>query len=78
MNFFPSAFHQHVVHVNLDISPNLLREHFIHKPFVCRVCILQVKGHHFIVEKALTSYECLLIGFVHSDLVVTRESVHKA
>ena len=57
MIFFPSAFHQHVVHVHLAISPNLLCEHFVHEPLVCRARILQAKGHHFIAEDALTSYE---------------------
>ena len=57
MIFFPSAFHQHVIHVNLDISPNLLREHFVYEPLVCRARILQAKGHYFIVEEDLTSYE---------------------
>ena len=34
MIFFPSAFYQQVVNVDLDIPPNLLREHFVHKPLV--------------------------------------------
>ena len=38
--FFPSAFHQHVVHINLEISPNLLREHHVHEPLVRHACNL--------------------------------------
>ena len=55
--FLRSTFHQHVVHLDLDISPNLLRGHFVHKPLVCRARILQAEGHHFIAKEALASRE---------------------
>ena len=53
MIFLLLAFHQHVVNVDLDISPNLLCEHFVHKPLICRTLIFKAKGHYFIVEEAL-------------------------
>ena len=80
MIFLPLAFYQHVVNIVLDIPPNLLRKHFVHKPLVCRARIFQAEWYYFITEKALAGYErsFLLVSFVHSDLVVTRESIHKA
>ena len=36
----PRTFHKHIVYVYLDVPPNLLDKHFIHKPLVCRPCIL--------------------------------------
>ena len=73
------AFYQHVVNINLDISPNLLYEHLIHEPLIRRACVFETKWHYFIVEEALASNErsFLLICFIHSDLVVTRKSVHE-
>ena len=38
--FLPSTFYQHVVNVNLDISTNLLYEHFVHKPLIRRARIV--------------------------------------
>ena len=34
------ALYKHVIHIYLDVPPNLLDEHFIHKPLVCRPRIL--------------------------------------
>ena len=36
---------QHVVDVNLHVSPDLLLEHLVDQPLVSRACILQTKGH---------------------------------
>ena len=80
MIFLPLAFYQHVVYIDLDIPPNLLREHFVHESLVRCACVLQAEGHHLVTEEALAGYErCfLLIGFMHSDLVVPRENIHEA
>ena len=80
MIFLPSALYQHVIHIDLDIPPNLLREHFVHESLIRCACGLQTEGHHLVTEEALAGYErrFLLIGFMHSDLVVPRESVHEA
>ena len=79
MTFLPSVFYQHVINIDLDISPNLLCEHLVHEPLICCACVFEAKWHHFIAEEALAGYErsLLLIGFVHSDMVVTRKSVHE-
>ena len=73
MIVFPSALYQHVINVDLDISPNLLCEHLVYEPLICRACIFEAKWHYSIMEEALASNErsLLLIRFIHSDLVVT-------
>ena len=73
MIFLPLTFYQHVVNIELDISPNLLCEHLVHEPLVRRACIFKAKLHYLIAKEALASNEqsLLLIYFVHSDLIVT-------
>ena len=67
------ALYQHVVNVDLDISPNLLCKHLVHEPLICRACVFEAEWHYFIAKEALASYELslLLICFVHFDLVIT-------
>ena len=73
MVVLPTAFYQHVVNVDLNILPDLVHEHLVHEPLICRARIFEAKWHYFIAEEALASNErsFLLIHFVHSDLVVT-------
>ena len=73
MTFLPSALYQHVVNIDPDISPNLLCEYLVHEPLICCTRVFEAKWHHFIAEEALAGCErsFLLIGFMHSDLVVT-------
>ena len=80
MIFLLSSFYQHVVNVDLDIPPNLLCKHFVHKPFGTSCLHSSGRMDHFITEEALAGYErsFLLISFMHSDLDVTQENVYKA
>ena len=73
MIFLPSAFQQHVINVDLDISPNLLCEHLVHEPLIHHAHILEAEWHYFIIKEALPSQErsFLLVCFMHSNLVVT-------
>ena len=73
MIFLPSAFHQYVVNIDLNISLNLLCEHLVHEPLIRHARIFKAKWRYFIEEEALASDEqsLLLICFVHFDLVVT-------
>ena len=57
MVLLPSTLHQHVVNVDLNIPPNLVREHFVHEPLICHACILEAKRHHFVTEEALAGNE---------------------
>ena len=76
--FFSLAFHQYVVLIDLDISPNLLCEHLVHEGYVAPA-FLRLNGIT-LYEEALASdkWSLLLIYFVHSNLVVTRKSIHEA
>ena len=63
MIILPSAFYQHVVDVDLDISSNLMCEHLVHEPLICRARILKAERHHFVAEKALAgNKQSLLLG----------------
>ena len=57
MIFFPSAFYQHVVNIDLDVSPNLLCKHLVYEPLICCIHIFEAKSHHFIAKEALAGYE---------------------
>ena len=66
MVVLPSAFYQHVVTVDLDISSNLMCKHLIHEPLIRCACVLEAKQHYFVIEEALAGDEqsLLLISFV--------------
>ena len=68
-----SALYQHVVDIDLDISPNLLCKHLVHEPLTCCAYVFEAEWHYFIAKEALASYKLslLLICFVHFDLVIT-------
>ena len=68
-----SAFYQHVVNIDLDISSNIMCEHLVHKHLICCTHVLEAKWHHFVVEETLAGNKqsLLLIHFVHFDLVIT-------
>ena len=70
-----STFYQHVVNIDLDISSNLMCEHFVHEPLRCCARIFEAEWHHFVAEEALVGDErsLLLIHFVYFDLVVARK-----
>ena len=74
------TFYQHVINIDLDISSNLMCEHLVHEPLICRTCVLETERHHFVAKEALVSDEqsLLLIFFVHFYPVIAKESVHEA
>ena len=39
----PSAFYQHVIDVDLNIPLNLVCEHLVHEPLICRTCVLEAE-----------------------------------
>jgi hypothetical protein len=73
------ALHQHVIHIDLHIPSNLALKHFIHKPLVCCLCVLQTEGHDLVGIQASIGDErgLLLIFKMHEDLVVAKKCVHK-
>ena len=55
MVVLPTAFYQHVVDVDLNIPPDLVREHLLHEPLIRRAYVLKAEQHHFVTEEALAS-----------------------
>ena len=47
------TFYQHIIHINLHISSNLMRERPIHQPLVCGALVLEFKQHHFVAKEPL-------------------------
>ena len=47
------AFYQHVIHLNLHISTNMVCRHSVHQPLVRGFCVLESERHHFIAEESL-------------------------
>ena len=80
MIILPLAFYQHVVDVDLNIPPDLVRKHFVHEPLICRTCVLEVERHYFVAEEALAGNKrsLLLVCFIHPDLIITRKCIHEA
>ena len=80
MIVLPSAFHQHIIHINLDISSNLMCKHFVHEPLIRCSRVLETERHHLIAGEALTGDEqsFLLISFIQFDPVVTKKCIHEA
>ena len=73
MVILPSAFYQHVIDVDLDIPPDLVREHLVHEPLIRRAYVLEAKWHHFVIEEALIGNKrsLFLVRLVHSNLIIT-------
>ena len=73
------GFYQHVIYVHLHGCSDLLLEHPIHQPLIGSSCILEPKRHHTITIGSLHCDErgLFLVVWVHTDLVVAGEGVHK-
>ena len=61
MVILPNAFYQHVVHIDLNVSPDLMREHLVHQPLIYGSRILDSKWHYFVAEETLVSDEQSLL-----------------
>jgi hypothetical protein len=61
-----------VIDVSLDRLANVLSEHVVHAPLVCRACIPQTKWHSNIAVRAKGCDERgrELVGLFHPDLVI--------
>ena len=79
MTILLHAFHNHIVYVYLDVPPDMLDKHFIHKSLVCHPCVLQSKWHDLVTKEPLAHDKCglPLVCFIQLDLVVSRESIHE-
>ena len=73
------GFYQHVIYVHLHSCAYLLLEHPVHQPLIGSSCVLEPKRHHTITIGSLCCDErdLFLVIWVHTDLVVAGEGVHK-
>ena len=73
------GFYQHVIYVHLHGRSYLLLEHHVHQPLVSSFYVLEPKGHHTITIGSLPCDErgLFLVIWVHADLVVAGEGIHK-
>ena len=56
-----NVFYQHVVHIDLNVSLDLMREHLVHQPLIYGSRILDSKWHYFVAEETLVSDEQSLL-----------------
>ena len=68
-----------VIYVHLHGRSYLLLEHPIHQPLVGSSCVLESKRHHTITIGSLPCDEqgLFLVIWVHADLIVAGEDIHK-
>ena len=73
------GFNQHIIYVYLHSYAYLLLEHPVYQSLVSGSCVLESKRHHPIAIGSLRCDEqgLFLVVWVHTDLVVAREGIHK-
>ena len=73
------GFYQHVIYVHLHGCAYLLLEHPVHQPLISSSCVLEPKWHRMIKIGSLRCDErgLFLVVWVHADLVVAGEGIHK-
>ena len=73
------GFYQHVIYVHLHGRSYLLLEHPVHQPLIGSSCVLKPKRHHTITIGSLRCDErgLFLVTWVHADLIVAGEGIHK-
>ena len=72
-------FYQHVIYVHLHSYTYLLMQHPIHQPLIRSSCIFDPEQYHTITVGSLRYDErsLFLVTWVHTDLVVAGEGIHK-
>ena len=73
------ALNEHVIHIHLYISPNLLLEDLVDEPLVTHPHILQIKRYDPVIKKTFVSSKDnpLLILKDHADLIIVREDIYE-
>ena len=73
------GFNQHIIYVYLHSYAYLLLEHSVYQSLVGGSCVLESKRHHPIAIGSMRYNErgLFLVVWVHTDLVVAGEGIHK-
>ena len=77
--FLLPMFHHNIIHISLNIAPNLFMKTILNTALMSRICTLEPKRHGHIAEGSKGSYETslLLVLNCHFDMMVTRIRIHK-
>jgi hypothetical protein len=70
---------QHVIHIYLHISPDMVSIHFVDQPLVGSFSILEFESHHLVAVQSPVGDKgsLLLINSMHVNLIVPREGAHE-
>ena len=73
------GFYRHVIYVHLHGRFYLSLEHPVHQPLIGSSYVLEPKRHHMITIGSLPCDErgLFLVIWIHADLVVVGEGIHK-
>ena len=79
MEFGSGGLYQHVIYIHLHGRSYLLLEHPVYQPLISSSRILEPKEHHTVTIGLLSCDErgIFLVIWIHVDLVVAKESIHK-
>ena len=79
VEFGSGGLYQHVIYVHLHGRSYFLLEHPVYQPLISSSCVLEPKRHHTIAVDSLSREErgLFLVIWVHADLVIAGESIHK-
>ena len=80
VELFSGGFYHHVIYVHLHGRSYLSLEHPVHQPLIGSSCVLEPKRHHTITIGSLPCDErgLFLVNWIHTDLVVAEEGMHKS
>ena len=73
------GLNNHIVNINFHLFVDHVMEEGSHGSLICCPCILEFKGHDFVIEYAPRGHESRLSTVFHGhlDLVVAQEAIHK-
>ena len=79
VEFGSGGLYQLVIYIHLHGRSYLLLEHSVHQPLISSSCVLEPKRYHTIAIGSLPCDErgLFLVIWVHADLVVAGEDIHK-
>ena len=78
--FLLPGFYHYIIHISMNIAPNLIMKTILHAALISRLGTFEPKRHRYIAEGSKGSYKsCLLLVLnCHFDLMITRISIQKA
>ena len=73
------ALDEHIIHIHLHISSDLIFEDFIHEVLVGYTCMFRIKKYHPVTKKPsiINKGDLILIFRCHLNLVIVGEGIHE-